>query len=90
VTSFRAIVGVVRDEAGEPAEHARVYFTGGPEPFPDVAALTGSDGRFSLTAPSEGTYTVECKAEGVRPVSTTVDVGSKEAATIELRLERGD
>jgi hypothetical protein len=82
--------GIVRDEAGRPAEQARVYLTDGPQPFPDIAALTASDGRFSLPAPSEGTYTVECSAEGRRPASTTVDVRSNEAARIELRLEIGD
>ena len=81
------ISGVVRDQTGKPVESARVYFTGGPEPFPDVAALTGPDGRFVLSAPSEGTYTLESSGEGTARASATVDVRNDEETAVEIRLQ---
>ncbi|HZA19990.1 MAG TPA: carboxypeptidase-like regulatory domain-containing protein [Actinomycetota bacterium] len=58
------IHGIVRDRAGVPVSQARVYFVSGPDPFPDIAALTSEEGRFSLSAPSPGAYLIECNAEG--------------------------
>ncbi len=80
------IAGVIRDESGAPVEGARVYFTDAPAPTPDVAALTGSDGSFSLAAPVEGTYTLECNADGFAARSTTV--ASEQADGLELTLQR--
>jgi hypothetical protein len=51
-----------------------------------VAALTGSDGSFSLAAPVEGTYTVECNADGFAARRTTV--ATEEADGLELTLRR--
>lgn len=78
------IAGVVRDASGAPVEDARVYFTDAPAPTPDVAALTGADGSFSLTAPVEGTYTLECSAEGF--AATRATVASRDVAGVELTL----
>ena len=82
----RPIAGLVRDESGAPVEGARVYFTDAPVPIPDVAALTGEDGSFALTAPAEGTYTLECSAEGFSAVRATVASG--EGTGVELTLRR--
>ncbi len=68
------ISGIVRDPSGKPIEQVRVYFTRSPVLLPDIAALTGQDGTFSLTAPRPGTYTLECAAEGFAPVDTQVIV----------------
>ena len=65
-------------------EGARVYFTDAPAPTPDVAALTGSDGSFALAAPVEGTYTLECSAEGFAARRTTV--AAREGSGLELTL----
>lgn len=78
------IAGVIRDERGAPVEGARVYFAAAPAPTPDVAALTGSDGSFSLAAPVEGTYTLECSAEGFAARRTTV--ASAKDSGVELTL----
>lgn len=80
------ITGVVRDESGAPVEDARVYFTDTPAATPDVAALTDADGGFSLAAPVEGTYTVECGAEGFAMAGATV--ASRDGARMELTLHR--
>ena len=78
------IAGVVRDDGGAPIEDARVYFTDAPAPIPDVAALTGADGSFVLTVPIDGTYTLECRAEGF--AATRATVASRDAGGIELTL----
>jgi len=49
-----------------------------------VAALTGPDGSFSPTAPVEGTYTLECNADGF--VATRATVATEEAGGLELTL----
>jgi hypothetical protein len=56
--SARLIVGTVVGARGEPVAGARIYFVEGPVPLPDIAAVTDSEGRFTLTAPAPGTYTV--------------------------------
>ena len=81
-----SIAGVVRDETGAPVEDARVYFTDTPAATPDVAALTGSDGGFALTAPVEGTYTLECGAEGFAAAVATVAL--RDGARVVLTLHR--
>lgn len=82
------ISGVVRDGAGRPVAHARVYVTGGPEPFPDIAALTMSDGSFRLNAAADGTYTLGCSAEGFAPASVAVPVRPDQDQRVEIRLQR--
>lgn len=57
------ITGVVRDASGTPVTGAHVLFTSGPRPLPDIAALTDTEGRFSLTAPTAGDYTLTCRAD---------------------------
>jgi hypothetical protein len=78
------ITGVVRDVSGAPVEHARVYVIGAPAPTPDVAALTGADGTFSIAAPVDGIYTLESRAEGFAVARTTVD--SRDRAGVQLTL----
>ena len=78
------IAGVVLDSRGAPVEDARVYFADAPTAIPDVAALTGPDGGFSLAAPVDGTYTLECGADGFATARATV--GSQGDACLELTL----
>ena len=79
------IAGVVRDEDGNAVEGARVYILEGPGPVPDVALITGADGRFTLGAPVAGRYTIEASAEGWGPVRATVD-SAQVAPDFELRF----
>jgi Carboxypeptidase regulatory-like domain len=80
------ISGIVRGPDGQPVPQARVYFTRGPVPLPDIAALTDSAGKFSLSVPSVGTYTIECTAEGFAPTTEMVTVTDSEEIQLEIQL----
>lgn len=80
------ISGAVVDGAGRPVAGARVYFASGPGSFPDVAALTGGEGRFSLSAPMAGTYEVQVQADGFVPETVAVRLRVGERSTIRIRL----
>jgi len=57
-----------------PVIEARVFFGAAPVPLPDIAALTDDDGRFSLYAPTPGTYELVCHADGLDPATVAIDV----------------
>jgi len=79
------INGVVLDAAGRPVAQARVYVVKAPGPVPDVAVLTGPDGRFALAASRAGTYEIGCSTDRSGSGSATVVVGAQDAV-VELRL----
>ena len=79
------ITGVVLDATGRPVAQARVYVVKAPGPVPDVAVLTGPDGRFALAAARSGTYEIGCSTDRSGSVSATVVVGARDTA-LELRL----
>ncbi|MDQ3770836.1 MAG: carboxypeptidase-like regulatory domain-containing protein [Actinomycetota bacterium] len=81
------VSGVVRDNRGEAVTDARLFFSAGPEPYPDVAALSDEAGRFSLSVLSTGTYTLQCVAEGFSPSETVVEV-QEVGAALEIELTR--
>ena len=83
---MNVISGVVRDSHGNPIAQARVYFTNGPVPLPDIAALTNKDGAFSLSAPVAGSYTIACAAEGFSPTVVTAAVADNKETHLEIRL----
>ena len=82
------ISGEVRDPAGKPVAGARVYFTGGPGSFPDMAALTDARGKFSLSAPSDGEYRVACAADGFAALERSAKVGGGQAASVAFVLAK--
>ncbi|MEI5098211.1 carboxypeptidase-like regulatory domain-containing protein [Streptomyces sp. PmtG] len=79
------ISGVVRGASGAPVAGAHVLFTAGPQPLPDIAAVTDAEGHFSLGAPAPGRYTLTCRADPLTgPPGTaeaTVYVGPPASAT---------
>jgi len=84
------IAGVVVDARSNPVEGARVYFMEGPVPFPDIAALTDSSGRFALSAPVSGTYQLGVASEGSAGFvqeQSTVKVGEGQDPDLEIRLD---
>ena len=80
------VSGRVLDAAGAPVEHARVGFADAPLPVADVAALTGPDGRFALSAPGPGRYAIFGAAEGHPAAQMAVDVHGDDPVKVELTL----
>ena len=87
MASQRSLIsGVVQDVNGNPVANARVYFASGPGALPDIAALTDGAGKFTLTAPQPGQYTIECAADGweTKRVAVTVTGGQTKELKIQL------
>jgi len=82
------ISGIVRSADGQPVAGARVFFASGPGPFPDIAALTDGQGRFALSAPSPGTYEIECAASGFATTRTTTTALKDGQVNLEIFLKR--
>ena len=82
------IVGRVIGPGGKPIANARVYFTRGPVPLPEIAALTDDSGGFSLTAPAPGKYVLAAAAEGLTDSSATVEVGKGREANVDIKLKK--
>jgi hypothetical protein len=80
------ISGVVHDAQGNPIPDARVYFMAGPEPLPEIAALTDVAGRFVLTAPRDGDYTLGIAADGFSNTSVDVSVSAGQAPHLDITL----
>ena len=77
--------GTVLDAAGKPVAQARVYLVKAPGAVPDVAMLTGADGRFTLGAARPGSYEVACSTDVLGSASTRVEIGAA-GGSVELRL----
>jgi len=80
--SARIVAGTVLDAAGRPVAQARVYFSAAPGSVPDIAALSGPDGRFQLNAPRPGSYQVSASSDALGSSSVVVEVGSKDAEVV--------
>jgi hypothetical protein len=83
------VAGRVVGASGAPLAEARVAFAEAPVPVPDVAAVTGADGRFALSAPAPGRYVVLGAADGHAAASVAVEVRG-ERAELEIRLAEED
>ena len=73
------------DAAGKAVAGARVYLVRAPGAAPDIAALTGADGRFSLSAARPGLYEIACSTDTLGSVANSIEVGTG-GAVVELRL----
>ena len=67
------IDGIVRGAGGVPIEGARVMITRAPASFPDIAALTQGDGRFSLPTAGSGEHEIVVVADGYDEAHLAVD-----------------
>jgi hypothetical protein len=77
------ISGTVTDPSGRPVPGASVAITAAPAPVPDIAALTGADGRFSIVVPVAGAYRVAAHGErGSADVAVTVADAEVEIAVM--------
>ena len=82
----RQIRGTVLDAAGAPVAGARVFIAKAPGAVPDVAALTGADGRFTLAAPRPGHYEIACNADAQGSAGASVEVGARAGAELWLTV----
>ncbi len=78
------IAGKVVDENGKPVAWARVMFTKSPVTLPDIAAMTGEDGSFTLSVPQNGAYEISTFTDDQQG-KAEVDV-SGDRHEIEVRL----
>lgn len=72
------INGAVTDPSGRPVVGAIVLIASSPVPVPDIAALTGQDGTFSIAVPAEGEYRLVVRSQ-IDLVEVTVDIAAAEA-----------
>jgi len=75
------INGTVTDQAGYPVVGATVLIASSPVPVPDIAALTGDDGTFSIAVPARGAYRLVVRSE-VDLAEVAVDVAAAEAQVL--------
>ena len=80
------IAGVVSDREGTVVPAARVSFVAGPAALPDIAAITDNRGRFTLSAPAPGDYTIQCVADGYAPQNLRVSVRAGQRVEVNCRL----
>lgn len=88
MTQPTIITGEVRGPDGLPATQARVFFVNGPVPLPDIAMLTGADGKFTLSAPAAGVYEIGIHADNCAPLTATVTISAGQDITLRLALQQ--
>ena len=54
-----------------------------------MAALTGEDGSFALSAPAAGAYEVQVQADGFAQATTSVSLKAVEMRSIRVELRQG-
>jgi len=79
--------GQAVDAQGHPVAGARVGWAAGPGSVPDVMLLTDAQGRFTLTAPVVGTYTLRCISDDAGGASLQVRAAGQ-PLQVQLRLQR--
>lgn len=80
------IAGTVIGTDGAPVAGAQVLFAHAPVAVPDIAQLTGPDGRFALGAPAAGTYRIAARS-GDSAGEVAVEVGESGIKWVEVRIE---
>jgi protocatechuate 3,4-dioxygenase beta subunit len=84
----RLISGLVTDREGHGVAGARVALSEAPTPVPDIAAITDSEGRFTLSVPGPGDYAVRAFADDHPPANLKVSVDQD--INVVLTLGRSD
>jgi hypothetical protein len=71
---------------GQPVADAVVMITGASPTHHDLAALTGSDGRYRLEDLTPGNYTILVNVEGITPQTRPVEVQPGQEAVLNVAL----
>jgi hypothetical protein len=82
------LAGRVVDAAGAPVAGATVSFAPAPGSVPEIAGLSGADGRFVLDAPQPGRYVIAVRDAGGASAEVAVDVGAVPPDEVEIRIVR--
>lgn len=84
------IRGRVVDGTDQPVAEAAVYFVETPGDHPDIAQLTGDDGRYALPAVTlPGLYRVGASAGGEQGVAEVMLSGSEASAELDIQVGSG-
>lgn len=86
--SSLTVSGRVLSDDGSPVAGAAVYVVDGPSPIPDIAQITGPDGRYSLRVLTAGSYRIGASVTGRKARPVPVDVGPGGALAIDIHLTR--
>jgi hypothetical protein len=85
-----ALSGTVLDAGGAPLAGVRVMLARAPSATPDIALVTGADGRFLLGAPDPGLYEIAATAPDGETRTARVEVGpAGDPPPVELRFGGG-
>lgn len=82
----RLVRAKVQDRSGRPVANARVFIESGPEPFPDIAALSDENGEVFMRVPTAGQYGFGCAAEGFGTAHSVVVVVDEAQPTVVIEL----
>lgn len=80
-----SITGIIRSSSHAPLEEVNVLIVSGP-PHPDMAAVTGTDGRFSFNSLRPGKYLLKAYGQ-VESDEIPVEVLAKQIPLVEIWLE---
>jgi len=79
------IEGKVLDPEGHPVAEAAVYVVSAPAAMPDIAQITGGDGRFTVAAPIPGRYTLGARSDAFGQTQADIEVRGGETVAVDLR-----
>lgn len=83
--SMGSITGIIRNSSRAPLEEVNVMIVSGP-PHPDIASVTGADGRFSFNSLRPGKYILKAYGK-VESDEIPVEVLAKQTPFVEIWLE---
>lgn len=82
------ISGEVKDDKNNPVAEARISFIDGPVPLQDIATVSDDNGRFILSAPVPGEYTIEVVSEGFISKNFRFATEARRGSRFEIKLSR--
>jgi hypothetical protein len=78
----------VLDSNGNPIEGSRLLLESAPGPYPDISALSDTQGEVSIRLPERGQYGIACHADGYAPAHLDLDASAEEISRT-IVLQKG-